>query len=303
MGATLGYSPIEQILRVIDPTYREFILLKYKSEAEEVLARQTDERCDIYSLGATFYHLLTGQPPIDSPKRSLELWGGNKDPLINPSILNPNIPPAISACLLKEMEIERDNRFSLAMEMQIVLKNGRTDKFLMPDVSDAQTEVITAESNVPWNLKTGSSQTTVALETKNRTVNETNGKSFTANNLSRLSLAVALLAMTTVGVAAWVFINSAKLSDTPETTITNTPPIISATVARIINPEPTPDNSPNLVPNQSVEKVTKSSKMPVATPVINEKSKPLSTKKPAQTSPKPKPTEDPNCVFTNSCRN
>ena len=140
VGATLNYSPIEQLLRVIAPTFREFIILKHKEEAEKVLAQNTDERCDIYALGATFYHLLTNHLPIDSTKRTLELWEGKADPLPNPSELNHEIPPSISACLLKAMEIKRENRYSTAIEMQKVLQTLMTDerrdsadKILQPD--------------------------------------------------------------------------------------------------------------------------------------------------------------------------
>lgn len=122
IGATLNYSPTEQILRVIDSTFREYILLKHKEKAEKILNQNTDARCDLYALGATFYHLLTNHLPVDSVKRTLEVWEDKKDPLIVLTKLNPNIPSAISDCLMKAMEIERDNRFSTAIEMQKALQ-------------------------------------------------------------------------------------------------------------------------------------------------------------------------------------
>jgi len=128
VGATLNYSPIEQILRVIDPTFREFIKLKHREKTEAILNQNTDLRCDIYALGATFYHLLTNHPPMDSTTRTLEIWEGKTDPLPNPSELNPAVPPSISACLLKAMEIERANRFSSAVEMQTALQTLMTEE-------------------------------------------------------------------------------------------------------------------------------------------------------------------------------
>jgi serine/threonine protein kinase len=124
VGATLNYSPIEQILRVIDSTFREFIILKHKEKAERVLSQDTDGRCDIYSLGGTFYHLLTNRVPVESTKRTLDIWEGKPDPLINPTELNLNIPPEISACLMKALAIECDQRFSSAIEMQFALKTA-----------------------------------------------------------------------------------------------------------------------------------------------------------------------------------
>ncbi|MCO6512126.1 MAG: protein kinase [Aridibacter famidurans] len=124
LAATLNYSPIEQILRVIDPTFREFILLSHKEKAEAVLSQATDARCDIYALGATFYHLLTNRVPVDATKRAVEVWSGNDDPLEAPSSLNPSIPEAVSAYLLNSMAIERDDRFVSAREMRQAMPTG-----------------------------------------------------------------------------------------------------------------------------------------------------------------------------------
>lgn len=131
VGATMDYSPVEQILRAIDPTFREYIMLRHRDKAERVLGQTTDARCDLFSLGATFYHLLTAQPPADAVKRMLESWEGRPDPLANPSTVNVAIPPAISSILLKAMAIDRDERFSSALEMQAALDGAVTqDKFL-----------------------------------------------------------------------------------------------------------------------------------------------------------------------------
>jgi serine/threonine protein kinase len=124
VGATLNYSPIEQILRVIDPMFREYVLLKHKAQGERILSQNTDLRCDIYALGATCYHLLTNNFPIGASKRALEIWEGKKDPLPNPGELNPEVTPEISDWLLKAMEIERDRRYSSATEMRKALSSA-----------------------------------------------------------------------------------------------------------------------------------------------------------------------------------
>ena len=121
VGATPEYSPIEQILRAITPTFREFIILEYKEKAVKILNQSTDARCDIYALGATFYHLLTNHLPADVVKRTVKIWSGGTDILINPANLNSKIPLPIAGCLLKAMEVERDERFSSAQEMREAL--------------------------------------------------------------------------------------------------------------------------------------------------------------------------------------
>lgn len=121
IGATLEYAPIEQVLPATLPAFREFIILKHNEKAQEVLNQKTDARCDLYSLGATFYHFLTNSIPIDSAKRSLEIWEDNADPLLSPDEVNSLIPQSISQWIMKAMEVDRDNRFSSAIEMQTAL--------------------------------------------------------------------------------------------------------------------------------------------------------------------------------------
>ncbi len=81
---TLPYTPLEQ----------------YAGEPST-----TDMRSDIYSLGATLYHLLTGQPPPDAKTRFL-----NPGSLIPPRKLNPSVSPHVEKAILWAMELHPDNR-------------------------------------------------------------------------------------------------------------------------------------------------------------------------------------------------
>jgi serine/threonine protein kinase len=122
VAATLHYSPLEQIFRVLDPTYREIIAYQFKDKTDEIAEQNADARSDIYALGATVYHLLTNVLPIDALKRSLEIWAGKPDPLPNAYAVNPQISPEISAVLHKALEIEHDARFASAKEMRTALR-------------------------------------------------------------------------------------------------------------------------------------------------------------------------------------
>ena len=118
LAATLNYAPLEQVLRAIAPVFREFILLKHREKAERFLEQDTDARCDVFGVGATFYHLLTNKVPVDVTKRALGIWEIGTDELVDPSEINPEIPPSVSAWLLKAMAFEREDRFSSASEMK-----------------------------------------------------------------------------------------------------------------------------------------------------------------------------------------
>lgn len=65
----------------------------------------TDVRSDIYSLGATFYHLLTNQPPVDAKQRFL-----HPEALPAPTELNPKISPNVEKALLHALAMHPNER-------------------------------------------------------------------------------------------------------------------------------------------------------------------------------------------------
>ena len=73
----------------------------------------TDARSDIYSLGATLYHLLAGEPPVDAKERFLRPGS-----LVSLRQLNTNVSPRLERAIFQALAMHPNERPSNAREMR-----------------------------------------------------------------------------------------------------------------------------------------------------------------------------------------
>ena len=100
-GFTAAYAPLEQMSR-----------------------SGTNAQSDLYSLGATLYHLLTGEVPVTAADRFVQMEQDLPDPLLPAHQLNPDMHIQQSIVLSQAMAISRKNRFASAIQMRLALREA-----------------------------------------------------------------------------------------------------------------------------------------------------------------------------------
>ncbi len=130
---------------------------------EQIQGLGTDARSDLYSLGATIYHLITGVKPPDALTRAAAVVNGQPDPLQPASVANPAVSPDLDSFLSKAMAQNREQRYANAADMQkdlqaanrgaTVVDRGEEQTVLFPPAAASTvaipTETVAARRTVP----------------------------------------------------------------------------------------------------------------------------------------------------------
>lgn len=104
-GSLVGYSP-------------------HYAPLEQVQGTGTDPCSDIYSLGATLYHLLTGESPVDALTRAAAVVNNEADPLRPAHVVRPHVPVAVSKVIRRAMAQKASLRPKTASEMRELLRQA-----------------------------------------------------------------------------------------------------------------------------------------------------------------------------------
>jgi serine/threonine protein kinase len=98
------------------------------SPLEQIQNHGTTPRSDIYALGATLYHLLTGVKPLDAVARATALVNSKSDPLRPADEIHRSVGPEIGAILSRATALNPEDRYRSAHDFREALRRvGRKE--------------------------------------------------------------------------------------------------------------------------------------------------------------------------------
>lgn len=85
---------------------------------EQAQGRPADPRSDLYSIGIVLYEMLTGKTPFEGENPVAIAYKQVREDPLPPSMINPDISPALEAIVMKALSKNPENRYQSSLEMR-----------------------------------------------------------------------------------------------------------------------------------------------------------------------------------------
>ena len=138
---------------------------------EQAMGRRDaiDARSDVWGLGATMFNAITGEYVHDAPTLHEQLMASARQRARPIRTLAPFVPPPIAAVIDKALELDMNDRWPSAREMQNALRRARQEADSSTFTADSYTFPVTPASMPTSSDRTvlmdpGVGEQTVALE-------------------------------------------------------------------------------------------------------------------------------------------
>ena len=238
---------------------------------EQIQALGTDSRSDLYSLGATLYHLITGVKPPDALTRAAAIVNGQADPLLKASEVNPAVAPAVDDVIGKAMAQNREQRYATADDMRKAL-HGTEQAATVVERGEAQTVLFPPPpSTVAVPTQTAVTPHTIPATGETTVVRRKQGG---PSRVVPIAISAVVLVLVACGALGFYALKNRN----------------APAVNQIAVESPTPLGGPASTPTPEATATTKEKDVvATATPKKTEKAQPKEEPK-KESTPKPEPT-------------
>ncbi|MDN5919737.1 MAG: Stk1 family PASTA domain-containing Ser/Thr kinase [Pseudonocardia sp.] len=116
---------------------------------EQARGEAVDARSDVYAAGCVLFELLTGDPPFTGDTPVAVAYQHVREDPRPPSALNPSVPPALDAIVLKALSKNPANRYQSSAEMRadlVRVRNGEPVLAPMVMSEDERTSLLDADA-------------------------------------------------------------------------------------------------------------------------------------------------------------
>jgi formylglycine-generating enzyme required for sulfatase activity/serine/threonine protein kinase len=292
----MGLSRVEQVAGVNDPTCSEPLTrsgqllgtCQYMAPEQGQDMRAVDQRSDIYALGCTLFHLLTGKPPFMRPTTIEVVLAHRNDPAPSLCKVRDDVPLALDEIFQKMVAKRPDDRYQSTEELIVDLEDigrvpgdfstdSRFSSFIREVTQNAEAHAHSSEQPDTLSLSHG----------RLRAIGGSGVWGKVSRKRAILSAAGVGVVVLLVGLGWWLASSSGRPASTPRTPLAAGP----SPVAPKEIPSPFEGVRPIETPEQSMQRksTAESASKPKSsdpTPVVTPKTDTPKANSPETQSPK-----------------